>query len=108
MSKGKPGPSWRGTPREQFESFDQSNPQVYSKIVEIASFMKQNAKKDKYGIGAIWERLRWISDFETDGDQFKLNNNFRAFYARKLMSEHPEFLGFFEIRASIADQEQAA
>jgi len=53
--------------------------------------------------------VRYDHALRTDVDPaepFKLNNNYRAFYARKIMAEVPELAGFFEVRASAADQRQ--
>ena len=35
---------------------------------------------------------------QTTGDDFKINNDFTAHYARLLMREHPALEGFFETR----------
>ena len=62
-----------------------------------------------FGAKAIMERVRWEvsvymrrSHFEgyvaTTGEQFKVNNNYTSRYARKLISEKPEFKGFFQTR----------
>lgn len=88
--------------QKQYEAFDAANPQVYAKLVEITAFVVA-AGKTRYGIAAIFERLRWILEFETDGNPYKLNNNYRAFYVRRLVAEHPEFASIFELRRSVAD-----
>lgn len=88
----------------KYQAFDQANPHVYWKLVEIAYEVAVKGKT-RYGIGAIFERLRWISTFETVGDPYKLNNNFRAFYVRRVQEEHPELAGLFETRRSRADKE---
>jgi hypothetical protein len=41
-----------------------------------------------------------IGNLETKSDEFKLNNSYRRFYARKLVYDYPEeFEGFFKLRA---------
>lgn len=85
----------------EFQAFHKENPHVYEKLIEIA--LEIVAVKKRYGIAALFERLRWINDFETTGDQFKLNNNYRAFYARMLRKETPEFEELFSVRKSVAD-----
>ena len=53
----------------------------------------------RYGIGGLWERLRWHFHIEQGlGDDFKLNNDFRSRYARLLLEDHPELGAFFELR----------
>ncbi|MCE5247924.1 hypothetical protein LLG88_13505 [bacterium] len=91
----------------EFLAFHEANPHVYRKLAELAVAAKATGR-GHFGIGALFERLRWWSRFETDGtDPFKLNNNYRAFYARLLMRDYPELAGFFETRSSVADGEAA-
>lgn len=53
----------------------------------------------RYSAEAIVQRIRWHTQIETKGDDFKLNNWYRALYARMLMEQLPlEFDGFFETR----------
>jgi hypothetical protein len=85
-----------------FLAFHEANPVVYAKLREFALQMKRSGRRH-LGIAALFERLRWWSSYETVGDEYKLNNNFRAFYARMLMEREPELAGFFEIRRSVAD-----
>ncbi len=75
--------------------FDQANPHVY---IYFASFARQalNRGRGRFGVGAIWERMRWELNFETDSDEpFKISNNHRAYYARRIMAENKDFEGFF-------------
>ena len=54
---------------------------------------------ENYSVNAIFERIRWEKDMGGDGSsQFKLNNNYRAFYARRFMNMFPEYRGFFRTR----------
>ena len=89
---------------EAFNKFHSDNPHVLVKLVEIARFIKANTKKERYGMKALFERLRWISEFETVSDDYKLNNNYTAFYAR-MLNNMAEFEGFFQLRRSVADRE---
>ena len=91
------------TPLERFEMFHHANPHVYEKLVEIA-FEAHSRGRRHWGIAALFERLRWISQFETTGDPYKLNNDYRAFYARQLMKDHPQFRGLFQVRDSAVDE----
>ena len=49
-------------------------------------------------IGMLFEVLRWEHGRATEGDQFKLNNNYRSRYARLIMTNHPELNGMFHTR----------
>lgn len=81
----------------RFEEFDQENPHVYEEIFEIASTAKTNGV-DRLGIATIFEVMRYNVAIRTKGDRFKLNNNFRAMYVRKLVEEYPQFTNMFETR----------
>lgn len=85
------------TIQEAFERFDRENPHVYTELVMLARRYKRRGNR-KCGIGMLFEVLRWRSGMRTGGDDFKLNNNYRSRYVRKMMREYPEFDGWFEIR----------
>lgn len=86
------------TIQSQFEEFHRKHPEVYAYLVELA-FAAYNKGFRHYGIGALWERMRWHFNIERDQGDFKLNNNYRSRYARKIIAEHPVLEEFFEIRA---------
>lgn len=79
--------------------YDNANPIVYRLFMSYAQQVMKSGR-DKYSAQAIFERIRWHMDLETDGDEFKINNNYRPYFARKLMAEYPEFKGFFALRSS--------
>ena len=93
---------WESNLERGFRVFHGANPHVYEKLREFALQARQSGRKH-LGIAAVFERLRWWASFEVTGDEFKLNNNWRAFYARMLMEQEPELAGFFEVRKSVAD-----
>lgn len=90
------------TSPEAFERYHADNPEVYAKLVEFAT-AAVDAGAAHIGIGMLYERLRWYTAVEARQDTFKINNNYRAFYARKMMAEYPRLAGIFETRASKAD-----
>ena len=83
--------------QEAFEQFDRDHPEVYRYLVRLA-FELLGKGWAHYGIGALWERMRWHFRVEQDDEDFKLNNNYRSRYARKMMAEYKELAGFFELR----------
>lgn len=91
------------TPRERtiteaFRAFDAAHPEVYRYLLGLAADLSARGFRH-YGIGAMWERMRWHFQVERDEDEeFKLNNNYRSRYVRKIIAEHPEFEQFFETR----------
>ena len=85
------------TVRERFERFHQTNPQVYTALVQLALQLKRRGVA-KYGVKALFETLRFHYALHTQGERFKLNNYFTSFYARLMMINEPELDGFFETR----------
>ena len=85
----------------KFEEYHKNNPEVYERLVELALGLLNRGHK-RYGIAGLFEVLRWESAMETVGDHFKLNNNYRAFYARLIMDNEPRLHGFFETRRQTA------
>jgi hypothetical protein len=81
----------------QFLRFHEINPHVYDTVVKITAALKERGFR-RAGMKMIFERMRWLWAVQTQGDDYKLNNNYTAFYARRVMSEHPELEGFFETR----------
>jgi hypothetical protein len=81
-----------------FWRFHRENPIVYDLLRQYA-FQAHDAGRGHWGIGMIWERMRWYVLVETsDPSGFKLNNNHRSRYARLLMLQEPELDGIFETR----------
>ena len=87
---------------ERWVKFHEENPHVYEKLEEICEFVYGRGLR-RIGISFIWERLRWVSKIKSQGDPYKLNNTFRAFYARQLMWDHKEWGDLFETRSSPHD-----
>ncbi len=83
-----------------FWQFHMDNPQVYRLLVDFAYQWRARRGPDtQMGIGQLFERVRWEIALNTKGDeQFKLNNNHRAFYARLIMERQPDLAGCFKLR----------
>jgi len=77
--------------------YDKDNPDVYELFCKYAYQALKSGRKN-YSANAIFEIIRWHTSIETKGDDFKISNNYRAYYARKLMALRKEFTGFFRIR----------
>lgn len=81
----------------QFDSFHALNPHVYVAIVSLARELKRQGWR-KAGMKQIFEQLRWRYSVATRGDQWRMNNNYTAHYARLVMSREPDLEGFFDTR----------
>jgi len=85
------------TIEERFLRFHEANPHVYDTIVKIALDLKVRGFRTS-SINLIFERMRWLYAIKTQGEQYRLNNTYRAHYARMVMREHAELEGFFKTR----------
>jgi len=82
---------------QAFERFHRENPHVYDELVALTTQLKRAGAR-RVGMGMLFEVLRWRTQLRTGGDEFKLNNNFRSYYARLIMWRRPELEGIFETR----------
>lgn len=87
---------------EQFKVYDQENPQIWEAFERFALDLVVAGRK-RAGAKLILERIRWetaVRAIEAGGPApLKINNNFAAYYARKLMAKSPHaFGGFFHTR----------
>lgn len=89
------------TVQEKFRQYHKDNPEVWALFVRFAQELKA-AGVTRYSSQGIFHRIRWETVLKSKGD-FKVNNTFSPDYARKLMEEYPEFLGFFETRVLRAE-----
>lgn len=81
-----------------FATFHTANPWVYDRLRELALAMR-HAGVNHYGIGGLYETLRYEASLTSKSeDGFKLNNNYRALYARELARNEPELEHFFKFR----------
>lgn len=88
----------------RFWAFHEENPHVYAELRRFALEAVGKGRR-RLSINLLFERLRWFTEIETEGDAFKVNNTFRAWYARLLMRDEPRLAGMFETRKSDADDE---
>ena len=86
----------------EFMAFHEKNPRVYEWFVRFAN-EALDAGRPRYSARTILHRLRWYTDIETDGDDFKINDHWSPFYSRMLAKEDERFSDFFEFRGAAAD-----
>lgn len=91
------GPPDGLTIEQAFWQFHDANPQVYQELVAL-SRRGVGRGVGKLGIGMLFEVLRWNHALRTGGDEFKLNNNYRSYYARLIMLQEIDLEGVFETR----------
>jgi len=83
-----------------FWEFHNANPRVLLLLIRYAyDWRGAKGANSKLGIKALFERVRWETALETAGDDnFKLNNNHTAFYARLIMDSIPNLKDIFKLR----------
>ena len=84
---------------QAFLQFHADNPLVYDELVALAKDLRSR-QYDTLGIGMLFEVLRWRRMKLVAGNDydFKLNNNYRAYYARLIMEREPDLAGVFNTR----------
>lgn len=88
---------------EQCMEFHRQHPEVWDLFVQFTQEMIRKGFSN-YSSNAIFERIRWEKDAGGDGTEaFKLNNNYRAMYARRFMKMYPQHAGFFRTREQISE-----
>ena len=80
----------------RWKAWNKANPHVWEKFQAQADALRTVA--DKSGAWLAVAKLRWDHYFATKGHEFKMPNDYTAFYARAYMAGQPERQGFFEIR----------
>lgn len=97
----------RLTPDARFERYHAECPELYQLFERFARELK-NAGMSRYSADGILHLIRhhMIVVLRHEGGR-KINNDFAAPLARKLMNECPEFAGFFELRETRSDRELA-
>lgn len=89
-----------GKLEKAFWKFHNANPKVYRLLVKFAfQWREARGGHSKLGMKALFERVRWETSLHTTEDEnFKLNNNNTAFYARLIMDRNPDLADLFSLR----------
>ncbi len=73
------------------------NPQVYS-LFERFTFEAIERGHTRLSAWLIINRIRWETAVVTRGGDFKISNDFIAYYSRLFMHNHPKYQGFFRTK----------
>jgi hypothetical protein len=83
----------------RFRHFHADNPHVLAELEYLARTWFE-AGKPSIGIGFLFEVCRWQRGIKTNShDDFRINNDFRAHYARMLIARNPEWADRIRVRA---------
>lgn len=83
---------------QRFKEFHDQNGFIYLKFFEKAVQILNRGRK-KYSAWTIINVIRWETDLNITSEDFMINNDFIALYARLLMFHHPIFKDFFHLRS---------
>ena len=81
------------------------NPHVYE-LFKRFSMQAINRGHRNLSAWLIVNRIRWETSIETEGDDFKISNDFIAYYSRLFMHDHPQYKGFFRTKALKSERYQ--
>lgn len=84
------------TVKDRFDEYHLDNPHVWVGFQQF-TFQLLEAGCNVLSANRVYERMRWESDIRGN-DMYKLNNDYRAYYARMFMEEYPEHNGKFRTR----------
>ena len=92
---------------QQVKAYHRKHPEVWELFVQFTFDMIDKGFKN-YAVSGIFERIRWEKDMGGDGlTMFKINNNYKPFYARRFMACYPQHEGFFRTRKQTSEDKDA-
>ena len=83
-----------------FETYDAKHPEVW-RMFCLFTLDRIRVGCTYYGAKSIIERIRWETDaarIQSKENEFKVNNNYAPFYARRFHAQYPKWNGFFRLR----------
>ena len=81
--------------QQEVTRFHRAHSEVWEHFERFA--LAKAATHMHYSADAIMHRVRWETESAAEKD-FKINNNYVAFYARRFARVHPEHAEFFRMR----------
>lgn len=86
----------------KFAEYHKENPHIYNQFRYYTLRAIESGYKN-FGAQMIIERIRWQTGVVSKNSDFKINNDYAAFYSRMFMAEYPSYSSYFRTRNSIAD-----
>lgn len=80
--------------------FHERQPAVMEDLIQLCRRWLARGQ-NAWSINGAFEVLRWqrrVAGLPDDHEEYKLNNSYRAWYAREIMRRHPELDGLFSLR----------
>lgn len=89
--------TFRSSKKRKWWAWHRSNPHVYH-LFKRFTFEALGKGHEHLGAWLVINRIRWETNIETTGDDFKISNDYIAYYARLFMAEFPEHEGLFRTK----------
>ena len=83
--------------KKKWWEWHKENPEIWKKFEEYTLEAIEAGRKN-YSHWAIVQRIRWNTEIETKGGEFKISNDYICFYARLFNARYPEHNGFFRLK----------
>jgi hypothetical protein len=88
--------------KKEWEKYHKDNPMVWQHFQRFA-FEAIAKKRKKISHWLIINRIRWEVYIVTTGEEFKISNNFIAFYARLWQETYPAHKELFNTKKMIGE-----
>jgi hypothetical protein len=88
--------------KKQWWEWHKANPQVWEYFERFA-LEAVNRRVKKISHWLIINRIRWEIYFETEGGEFKISNDYIAFYARLWKAKYPQHKSLFNTKRMIGE-----
>jgi hypothetical protein len=89
----------------RFYRYDEENSHVGEWLLSAAQKLKEEQHRERYGMGALLEKMRWDVSFGiTETESRRISNDFQPCYVRQVLMRDPSLCGLFKVsRTSSAD-----
>lgn len=85
----------------KFKAYHQDNPHIYAAFEKL-SLEAAKTGRNKFAVRNIFGKMRW--DMAISGnDEYKINENYSAYYGRLFEEKNPKYSGFFRKKNILPD-----
>lgn len=88
--------------KAEWEDYHRENPLIWQYFEKFA-FEAVDRGHRKISHWLIINRIRWEVYIVTTGEEFKISNNFIAFYARYWQENHPQYRELFNTKRMVGE-----
>ena len=88
--------------RSQEKEWRRRNNQLFQREVVEYAVNELNHER-RFSLQPAIERIRWRSHVDSQGEDVKINDRYKAIWARLLLQRYPEMEQYLEIRPAVFD-----